>query len=144
MLLTNQNNTSNNKNILVVEDDEINSRLINEILTQNKFNVTLAKNGQEAVKIVKSNTNKFSLVIMDIKMPVMNGYDACLLIKQIEDIPVIAHTADIYFNNSEKYKTHKFDHIIFKPFPIRNLLKIVHSYSIKNTNLINKNKLQLN
>ncbi len=116
-------------NILVVEDDEINSRLINEILSKEKFNVTVVTNGKEAVEIVENNINKFSLIIMDIKMPIMNGYDACLLIKQISDIPVIAHTADVYFNNSDKYKSHSFDEVVFKPVPISNLLRIVHSYS---------------
>ena len=144
MYLAKQNNILNNKNVLVVEDDEINSQLIKEVLTTNKFNVTLAKNGQEAVKMVENNMNKFLLIIMDIKMPIMNGHEACLLIKQLEDIPVIAHTADIYFKNSEKYKTHNFDQIVFKPFPIRNLLKIVHSYTEKNKDSFNHNKIQLN
>jgi len=120
-------------NILVVEDDEVNSRLINEILSRENFNVTVVTNGKEAVETVENNINKFSLIIMDIKMPIMNGHDACLLIKQISDVPVIAHTADIYFNN--------FDEIILKPSPIHKLVKLAHFYSSKYTNLLSNYQL---
>lgn len=128
-------------NILVVEDDEVNSRLINEILSRENFNVTVVTNGKEAVETVENNINKFSLIIMDIKMPIMNGHDACLLIKQISDVPVIAHTADIYFNNSEKYKANSFDEIILKPSPIHKLVKLAHFYSSKYTNLLSNYQL---
>ncbi len=122
------NSININNNILIVEDDSINSMLISEILKKANYNVTIAANGKEAVDLVENNKKEFSLIIMDIKMPIMNGYDACLLIKEIANIPIIAHTADVYFSNSEKYKKHNFDKIIFKPSSNNHLIQTVNSF----------------
>ncbi|MBN1252211.1 MAG: response regulator [Bacteroidales bacterium] len=134
---------SNNKNILIVEDDPINYMLLKEILTLNNYNVTIAQNGKEAVKIIKSDKNKFFLILMDIKMPIMNGFEACSIIKKIKNIPIIAQTADILTNTTEKFEKYNFDKVIYKPFSIDHIIKIVEFYFLENKKFKNLH-LQLN
>lgn len=82
-----------NFTILVAEDDVINFIYITEALKKTKVNLIHAKNGREAVDICKSNKS-IKLVLMDLRMPDMNGYEATKQIKQfIPDLPIIAVTA---------------------------------------------------
>ena len=66
--------------ILLVEDNELNSEIAVEILNEYGFLVDTAENGAEAVeKVKRSKPGGYDLVLMDVQMPVMNGYEACLL-----------------------------------------------------------------
>lgn len=90
--------------VLVVEDEEINFLFLETILGKHvpKIIVTHAKNGQEAVDMIKENMT-FDLILMDIKTPILNGYEATKLIKAINThIPVIAQTA--YSTQEDKEK----------------------------------------
>jgi CheY-like chemotaxis protein len=79
--------------ILIAEDDEINFSLLKNYISDRNIRIIRAKNGKEAVEICKS-TNDLALVLMDIRMPVMDGYTATRLIRQIRpSLPVIAQTA---------------------------------------------------
>jgi len=82
--------------ILIAEDEEINFMLVNSILLKSKifnFEIIRAMNGREAVSICKNNKD-ISLILMDIRMPIMNGYQATKIIKKMQpNIPIIAHTA---------------------------------------------------
>lgn len=79
--------------VLVAEDEQSNYIYIRDLLTQYKYNVLHAQNGQEAVQIIRKNGN-IDLVLMDIKMPVMNGLEATREIRKTNpSIPVIAQTA---------------------------------------------------
>lgn len=88
---------------MIVEDEEMNYLYLNEILMQTGANITWCKNGQEAVdKILKENLI-FDLILMDIKMPVLNGYEATKIIKKYnKNIPVVIQTA--YAMPDEKKK----------------------------------------
>jgi CheY-like chemotaxis protein len=78
--------------VLVAEDEEINFLFLKETLTQAGADVDWAKNGQEAVE--KAKESDYDLVLMDMKMPVLDGYDATKTIKKYNpDIPIIAQTA---------------------------------------------------
>jgi PAS domain S-box-containing protein len=100
--------------ILVVEDEEYNYMLIEEMLISMKYNCLHSKNGQESVELCKAN-NAIDLVLMDIKMPVMDGHTAAQIIKKIRPgLPVIAQTAYALNIEIERYRG-AFDDYITKP-----------------------------
>jgi len=90
------------KTILVAEDDDLNFMLMKELLSDLNINIIRAINGLEAVEICKTNTH-IDLVLMDIKMPLMDGYEATKQIKSfMPNLPIIAQTA--YFTDLDKSK----------------------------------------
>jgi len=89
--------------VLLVEDNEINQQVALEILEGAGLNVSLAENGQEAVSAVKE--KDYDVVLMDIQMPVMNGYEATGAIRsdpRFEDLPIIAMTAHAMAGDEDK------------------------------------------
>jgi two-component system sensor histidine kinase/response regulator len=90
--------------MLLVEDNEINQQVAKEILEGAGLNITLANNGQEAVKSVKE--NNYDAVLMDVQMPVMDGYTATREIRnlksEIRNIPIIAMTAHAMAGDEQK------------------------------------------
>jgi len=75
--------------VLIVEDEDLNYIFLEEMLQDYKVTVIHVKNGMEAVEMVKNNPN-INLVLMDIKMPIMNGYEAAKLInEQRPDLPIV-------------------------------------------------------
>jgi PAS domain S-box-containing protein len=83
----------NNETILVAEDDDINFYYLTKIMSKTNYKIIRALNGEEAVTIVKNNPD-VKLVLMDIKMPKMNGYEATNIIRSLDaNLPVIAQTA---------------------------------------------------
>lgn len=112
--------------ILIVEDDENNTLLIQSILKEYNLNILTANNGLDAVEICRQ-ANKIDVVLMDLKMPFMDGYTATSKIKELlPDLPVIAQTA--YHNESEKAISHGFDDFIAKPFDRQQLLTKISEY----------------
>jgi CheY-like chemotaxis protein len=100
-------------NVLIVDDIAHNRQLIKEFFAKTKIITTEAKNGQVAVDLVYK--HKFDLVLMDIKMPVMNGYQATSLIKEFNlNLPVVALTAST-METSENYNKNTFDEYLRKP-----------------------------
>lgn len=90
-----------NKTILIVEDDLYNAEYLKELLSNNNLNIFYAKNGKEAIEI--SISQPIDLVLMDIRLPDINGYEATLQIKQHKpDLKIIAQTA--YAAEGEKQK----------------------------------------
>lgn len=89
--------------ILVVEDNEINQQIARELLTQAGLMVTIASNGQEAVALVERES--FDAVLMDIQMPVMDGYEATRIIRRLPgraELAIIAMTANAMASDREK------------------------------------------
>lgn len=83
-----------NNLILIVDDEEVNYIILNELLTSWGASTLWAKNGREAVNLVSTLKQRINLILMDIRMPVMDGYAATMEIKQINpSIPVVAQTA---------------------------------------------------
>lgn len=123
--LKQQDNPGNKPLILVAEDEFTNFYYIDEILTDNDFLTLHAKNGQEAVELFYQYPG-ISLVLMDIKMPVMNGYEAVAILKKIKPgIPVIALTAFAMQEDIDKCFANGFDDFISKPMNQDNLLKAI-------------------
>lgn len=111
-----------NKRMLIVEDEPTNARLIIDALKSTGIGYEWAKNGEEAVKKIEEEVD-FDIVLMDIQMPVMNGYDATRLIKQKKSsLPVIAQTAAAMAGERKKAHEAGCDDYISKPLNL-NLLK---------------------
>ncbi len=112
------------KSILVVEDNEINQKVIVTILRKVGAAVTVALNGKEAVALF-DNQQKFDLVILDLQMPVMNGYETALYIRHELglDIPIIAMTATALKGDQEKCKQVGMNDFMLKPFDFNDLYK---------------------
>lgn len=114
--------------ILVVEDDEINYLFLEEVLLQMNYSSIHAKNGMEAISLLKVYP-EIKLILMDIKMPVMNGNEATIKIKELRpEIPVIAQTAYALSSEIEAFKKSGFDDFITKPINKSKLVEIINNY----------------
>jgi CheY-like chemotaxis protein len=113
-----------NKTFLIAEDEEINYLFLEEALKHTSVKILRACNGEEAVLLFKSNA--IDLVLMDIKMPKKNGYDAKTAIKEINStVPIIAQTAYALSGEKEKILSSGFDDYIAKPIKQANLLEVI-------------------
>ncbi|MBN1573895.1 MAG: PAS domain S-box protein [Deltaproteobacteria bacterium] len=102
--------------ILLVEDNEVNQRLIRKILEKANYSVNIADNGAEALKMIER--EKYNLILMDIQMPVMDGYEATRRIKadkRFSSIPVVALTAHAMRGDEDKVKEAGCDGYLTKP-----------------------------
>lgn len=84
------------KSLLIVEDNIINQKVLTNLLHLSQMQISIANNGQEAVDMVKDSNNKFDLVLMDINMPIMDGYAATQMIRldhKFDTLPIVAFTA---------------------------------------------------
>lgn len=121
-----------NRTILIAEDDDLNFMFLEEMLQQTNLKIIRAKNGKEAVDLVHM-IPEISLVLMDIQMPVMDGYESTKMINSFKpDLPVIAQTA--YAFASEKEMSMKAGCIdyISKPIDQKQLLKKIGKYLKEN------------
>ena len=118
--------------ILLAEDNELNMEIAEFLLRNEGAVVTKAWNGQEAVEIFeKSGSGEFDVILMDIMMPVMNGYEAAKRIRSLdrEDaqvIPIIAMTANAFVEDRMKAKEAGMNEHIGKPVDGKLLVKIIH------------------
>jgi PAS domain S-box-containing protein len=114
-------------NVLIAEDDQPSYILLKEILKQNNINSYHVNNGRDAVSMMKEHTD-INLVIMDVKMPVMNGIEATQEIKKIKsDIPIIAQSAFVNEIDIKNAIEAGCSDYITKPIKINELLnKIAH------------------
>ena len=111
--------------ILIVEDDLYSSKLLKEFLKKDCITIHHVTNGIEAVGFCKK--NNVDLVLMDIKLPLMNGDDAMLEIKkQKPQLPIIAQTAYAMSNEIEEIVEKGFDGYILKPYKKKELLDQLH------------------
>ena len=111
--------------ILVAEDEELNRIYIREELEDTNAKLIFAENGLQAVQKVKENQD-IDFIIMDIKMPVMNGIEALKLIKEINpDIPQLALTAYAMENEKNKLLDEGFDHYLSKPVTKEELSSVI-------------------
>jgi len=113
------------KRLLVVEDTPSNFILIENYLRSSKINILWAKSGKEAIILFKKNPN-IDIVLMDIQLPGINGYEATKLIKaQNKDVPVIAQTAYALSGEREYSINEGCDEYISKPIKQENLIEIL-------------------
>jgi signal transduction histidine kinase/ligand-binding sensor domain-containing protein/CheY-like chemotaxis protein len=116
--------------ILIAEDEQANYFLIKSILKSSKAEIIWAQNGQEAVDYFKNTSNfKNLIVLMDIKMPVMNGIDAFKAIRKISpDVPIIALTAYALESDRFDIMKHGFTDYMAKPVRVTTLLELLKKY----------------
>lgn len=123
--LSGQNNNIMHK-ILIAEDVDENYRLL-EVLFRKKYQLFHAYNGLEAVELFKKHDPE--LILMDIKMPLMDGFEATKIIRTMsEDIPILALTAFAFEREKEIAKECRFSAYIVKPIDVVEIRKIVASY----------------
>ena len=119
------------KCILLVEDNELNSEIAVEILNEYGFLVDTAENGAEAVEKVKnSKPGNYDLVLMDVQMPVMNGYEATKQIRALDNpalagITILAMTANAFDEDKKKALECGMDGFLSKPIVIEDLISIL-------------------
>jgi signal transduction histidine kinase/Tfp pilus assembly protein PilF len=114
------------KTILLAEDDEINAFLIDRIFSKYSIKLIKAVNGKEATDIYREQYSSIDMVLLDLRMPVMNGFEAISIIKEINpNIPVIAYTAYCSKSEISAIMDAGFDDYISKPIQKEKLLKIV-------------------
>ena len=117
--------------ILLVEDNELNSEIAAEILNEYGFLVDTAENGAEAVEKVKnSKPGNYDLVLMDVQMPVMNGYEATKQIRALDNpalagITILAMTANAFDEDKKKALECGMDGFLSKPIVIEDLISIL-------------------
>ena len=115
--------------ILLVEDNLLNQRIVTFSLKKYNHEVTIANDGVEAIE--RFNEQKFDVILMDIMMPIMDGLEATVKIREIESLyifkirtPIIALTANTMDNDREKCISYGMDDFMSKPFDIE-LLKSI-------------------
>ncbi|NLO17779.1 MAG: response regulator, partial [Arcobacter butzleri] len=119
-------------NILLVEDNEINQKVAAIILEKSKINVDLAQNGKEAVEIFKANQDKYDLILMDLQMPILSGYEATIQIREFnKTIPIIALTAASLTENRQKVIDAGMNDHLSKPIDKELLFDTIIKYTNK-------------
>lgn len=117
----------NRKTILVVDDDYSSRILIEGILDFTQVNIEYADNGLQAVNICK--TSKIDLVLMDLRMPIMDGFKATKLIRGfLPNLPIIAVSACAFITDRERCKEVGCTDYISKPIEISCLIEKIASY----------------
>jgi CheY-like chemotaxis protein len=116
--------------ILLVEDNEMNREIAHELLEEVGFVVEDAENGAVAVDMMKNaEENHFSLVLMDIQMPVMDGYEATRLIREMDDkrakVPILAMTANAFDEDRRRALESGMDGHLTKPIRINELYEAI-------------------
>ncbi len=115
--------------ILICEDNELNQRYLKAIFTNSPFNVKLAFNGIIGIEAFEQDT--FDLVMMDLQMPEMDGYQATKHIRETlkSDVPIIAMTANFLFNEKEKCLKNGMNDYLSKPFSKDELFNKIGQWS---------------
>ncbi len=121
--------------ILLVEDNILNQRIVALSLKKFNYNVTIANNGLEAFEFFKK--QKFDVILMDIMMPVMDGIEATVKIRDYEkensitpETPIIAITANTMDNDREKCISYGMNEFMAKPFDMNKLKTIFKELNI--------------
>lgn len=121
------------KTILVVDDTKMNYMLLKSQLRKTNATTLWIENGYEAVQYVK-NKNKVDLILMDLRMPVMDGIEASKIIKEINaDVSIIIQTASVMGSAYEEISVSKCDDTIFKPIDANILIDKISKQFGKNS-----------
>ena len=118
--------------VLLVEDNTLNQKLMNINLSKLNCIVTIANNGLEGLNVFK--TEKFDIILMDLMMPVMDGFESSIEIRKLENeeknrgyTPIIAFTANTLNNDFQKCVENGMDYLMEKPFNAFKFKEIIES-----------------
>ena len=122
-----------NKHILLSEDIDINWEIANEILSASGLSLERAENGLECVNMFKdSEVGFYDAILMDIRMPIMDGYDATKAIRALNradsSLPIIAMTADAFSDDAQRCFECGMDAHLTKPLDIRECMRTLQKY----------------
>ena len=118
--------------VLLVEDNEINQEVASMFLKKANIEVEIANNGLEAVNMHKENQNKYDLILMDLQMPILSGYDATRKIRELDkDIPIVALTAAAMIEDKEKVLSCGMNDHLGKPINSDDLYNTIIKYTKK-------------
>jgi CheY-like chemotaxis protein len=123
-----ENELLKGKKILIVEDDFSSRLYLNKVLQKSGVIILNATNGQEAVDTARENPD-IDFILMDLQLPVLDGYMATLLIREFRsDVIIIAQTAYGLMSEREKINDSGFNDYIIKPILYENLIEKLNSY----------------
>ena len=120
--------------VLLAEDNELNMEIAEFLLQNEGAEVTRAWNGQEIVELFrKSESGEFDVILMDIMMPIINGYEAAKRIRSLDredakKIPIIAMTANAFTEDRIRAKEAGMDEHVAKPVDVELLIKVIHKF----------------
>lgn len=115
------------KKILIAEDEDMNYMLLEEVFRKTKAKLLRAIDGKQVVEIFKKNKD-IDLILMDVKMPELNGYEATKIIKSLKNVPIIAQTAYAMSGEISESINAGCDAYITKPIKIKKLLNLVERF----------------
>jgi len=119
--------------VLLVEDNKTNQLIAKSLLQQVGIESIPAADGKEAVELYQQHQDSIDLILMDLHMPVMNGYEAAQEIRKIsESVPIVAMTADVILGVREKCRQCGIEHYISKPFDPDEFIRTVKDIILKN------------
>ncbi len=131
------------KNILIVEDNLINQKVLLNLLHLSEMSISVANNGQEAVDMVKQSKVPFDLVLMDINMPIMDGYTATQMIRldsKYDTMPIVAFTALVLESEIEKMFNCGINAFLAKPLNLGKLYTALSIYLDDTANVASEKK----
>ena len=113
-------------NVLLVEDNELNMEIARFIIENEGAKVTCVTNGKEAVDIYKNAPESFDIILMDIMMPEMDGYEATRMIREMDlNIPIVAMTANAFMEDKMKAKKAGMNAHVSKPLDKDKLIRVI-------------------
>lgn len=123
--------------LLLAEDNELNWEIAEDILTESGFEVDWAENGQICVdRFKESEPGYYKAILMDIRMPVMTGYEAAKAIRALDredaDLPILAMTADAFAEDIQRCMECGMNEHIAKPIDVKKLMKLLKMYLLDN------------
>ncbi len=122
----NTNKANDSATVLIVEDELFNYIYFSEVLKLHRIESLKAENGEEAVEVVRKNPN-IDLILMDIKMPFMDGYEAFTEIRKIlPHVPIIAQTAYALSHERKEILEYGFSDYIAKPVEEEKLMEVIN------------------
>lgn len=138
---TDENVNYSNCRVLVVDDNELNLKIMDKIIKKYDITTVLIKSGQECIDLI-SGGDKFDLILMDDMMPGMRGTEAFKKLKEIPgfDIPVVALTANALSGMRESYLKDGFDDYLAKPIDKKELLRVLKDYLNRKKNTDSSNE----
>lgn len=134
----------NGRHILLSEDNDLNWEIANELLSSQGLIIDHAENGQVCVDLFKnSEEGYYDAVLMDLRMPVMNGYEAADAIRALDrkdsGIPIIAMTADAFSEDKQKCFDHGMNAHIPKPIDVKEVMRLLKKYIVNSSSSVKRN-----
>ena len=117
--------------VLIIEDNEINREILEAIL-EDDYNLLIAENGKQGMELLSAHTADIDVVLLDIQMPVMNGYDLSRNVRSLDDrvksnIPILALTANAFEEDRQLALAAQMNGHLSKPIDVEEMLRTIKS-----------------